>query len=181
MRLLPVSLDGPMLIEPDVHPDARGFFVETYRGNVFADFGIKEAMVQHNQSRSVRGTVRGMHFHAGEGVAKLVRCARGHIVDVLVDMRPESRGFASWEGFELDDEGQRTLYVPPGFGHGFCVLSDVADVVYQQSAYYDPEVERGFSPFDPVVGIEWPVPEEERIVSERDLGAPLLAEVAAAR
>lgn len=177
-RLVPVRLDGPLLVEPDVHLDERGFFVETWREDAFTGLEIVEAMVQHNQSRSGKGTVRGMHFHAGRGVAKLVRCARGKIVDVLVDMRTDSPTFGEWEAYELDDESQRTLYAPVGFGHGFCVVSDVADVVYQQSAYYSPEVERGFSPFDPAVGIDWPVPEGERIVSERDLSAPPLAEVA---
>lgn len=178
MRPVRTRLDGPLLIEPDVHADERGFFVETWRQDAFTELGIGEPMVQHNQSRSAAGTVRGMHFHAGDGVAKLVRCARGKILDVLVDMRPESPTFGEWEGFELDDESQRTLYAPVGFGHGFCVLSGVADVVYQQSAYYSPAVERGFSPFDPEVGIDWPVPEGARIVSRRDLEAPSLAEVA---
>jgi len=177
VRPVPVRLDGPLLVEPDVHLDERGFFVETWREDEYSRLGIVETMVQHNQSRSTRGTVRGMHFHAGSGVSKLVRCARGKIVDVLVDMRTNSPTFGEWEAYELDDESQRTLYAPVGFGHGFCVISDVADVVYQQSSYYSPEVERGFSPFDPAVGIDWRVPEGERIVSDRDLGAPLLAEV----
>lgn len=177
MEIVPTRLEGPLLIEPRAFPDDRGFFVETFRANVFEDLGIIEPMVQHNHSRSVRGTVRGMHFHVGDGVSKVVRCSRGRILDVLVDMRPGSATFGEWEGFELDDEKLRMLYVPPGFGHGFCVLSDVADVTYLQSAYYSPEVERGFSPLDPEVAIDWPVAEEDRVLSERDLQAPALNEL----
>ena len=177
MQLIPTRLEGPLLIEPKVFPDDRGFFAETFRANVFADFGITEEMVQHNQSRSVRGTLRGMHFQIGAGASKVVRCARGKIIDVLVDIRPSSGTFGDWEAFELDDERLLTLYAPVGFAHGFCVLSDVADVVYQQSAYYSTEVERGFSPLDPSVGIDWPVKREEMILSERDLAAPSLAEI----
>lgn len=180
MELVPTRLEGPILVEPRVFPDERGFFVETFRAGAFEELGISEPMVQHNQSRSVGGTVRGMHFHAGDGVSKIVRCARGRILDVLVDMRPGSATFGEWEGFELDDERLRMLYVPAGFGHGFCVLSEVADVAYLQSAYYSPEVERGFSPLDPAVGIDWPVAEEDRILSVRDLEAPSLAQVTAA-
>lgn len=177
MKVIPTRLDGPLLLEPAVFADDRGFFAETFRASDFAGLGIDEPMVQHNQSRSVRGTIRGMHFQTGEGVAKLVRCARGRIVDVLVDMRPGSESLGQWEAFELDDECLRTLYAPVGFAHGFCVLSDVADVVYQQSRYYSPEVETGFSPLDPEVGIDWPVPEAERVISRRDLEAPAMNEV----
>ena len=177
MKVIPTRLDGPLLLEPAVFADDRGFFAETFRASDFAGLGIDEPMVQHNQSRSVRGTIRGMHFQTGEGVAKLVRCARGRIVDVLVDMRAGSESFGEWEAFELDDESLRTLYAPVGFAHGFCVLSDVADVVYQQSRYYSPEVETGFSPLDPEVGIDWPVSEAERVISRRDLEAPAMNEV----
>jgi dTDP-4-dehydrorhamnose 3,5-epimerase len=177
MEVVPTRLEGPLLIEPRLFPDERGFFVETFRASAFEELGITEPMVQHNHSRSVRGTVRGMHFHAGEGVSKVVRCSRGRILDVLVDMRPASTTFGEWEGFELDDETLRMLYVPVGFGHGFCVLSDVADVAYLQSAYYSPEAERGFSPLDPEVAIEWPVADEDLIISERDLRAPMLNEL----
>lgn len=171
-------MSGPLLLEPQVFPDDRGFFAETFRLGPFREAGVKDPMVQHNQSRSVFGTIRGMHFQTGEGVAKLVRCARGRILDVVVDMRADSPSFGEWEAFELDDECLRTLYAPVGFAHGFCVLSDVADVVYQQSRYYSPEVEAGFSPLDPEVGIDWPVPEEQRVISQRDIDAPPMNEVA---
>ena len=126
MRRLETQLEGPILLEPDVHGDARGFFVETARASTLAELGITESFVQDNQSRSARGVLRGMHFQPG--MAKLVRCARGRIFDVLVDIRPGSPAFGRWEGFELDDEKHHQLYCPDGFAHGFCVLSDVADV-----------------------------------------------------
>jgi dTDP-4-dehydrorhamnose 3,5-epimerase len=119
-----------------------------------------------------------MHFHIGDGVAKLVRCARGRVLDVAVDLRRGSPTYGQWEGIELDDESMRELYLPIGFAHGFCVLSEIADVLYKQTAYYDPAVERGIAWNDPEVGIEWPLPAEELIVSERDARAPRLAEIA---
>ena len=168
------------MLQPHVFPDDRGFFAETYRREWHAQMGVPEAelFIQDNHSRSTRGVVRGMHFHIGRGVAKLVRCARGEIVDVLVDLRRGSPTYGEWEAFELDDKGMRQLYVPVGFGHGFCVMSDVADVLYKQTAYYDPAVERGIAWDDPDVGIEWPLPRKELRVSERDSNAPRLAEVA---
>ena|ERR1700704_688394 len=181
MQTLPTRLDGPTLIEPRAFADDRGFFAETYRSEWHAQVGIpeQETFIQDNHSRSTRGVVRGMHFHIGDGVAKLVRCARGRIVDVLVDLRQGSPSYGEWEGFELDEESLRELYVPVGFAHGFCVLSDVADVLYKQTAYYSPEVERGIAWDDPDIGIEWPLPRAELVVSQRDATAPRLAQVAA--
>ena len=178
MRLLDTKLDGPVLIEPALFSDDRGFFCETYRVANHAQIGIPEQdrFVQDNHSRSSRGVVRGMHFHIGPGVAKLVRCSRGLILDVLVDLRRGSPTYGEWEGFELGDENMRQLYVPIGFAHGFCVLSEVADVLYKQTAYYDPAVERGIAWDDPDIGIEWPS-DLELIVSERDAGAPKLREL----
>ena len=173
MRRLDTSLDGPVLVEPHVHGDARGFFLETARSNVFAELGVTDEFVQHNHSRSAHGVLRGMHFQPG--MAKLVRCARGRILDVLVDIRPESPAFGRWEGFELSDENHHQLYCPDGFAHGFCVLSDVADVIYLCSAYYDPDTESGFRFDDPDVAIRWP--ELEFVVSDRDRRAPLLSEL----
>jgi dTDP-4-dehydrorhamnose 3,5-epimerase len=172
-------LDGPLLIEPKVFGDARGFFVETYRRSDFEELGIREDMVQDNHSRSSRNVVRGMHFQIGAGAAKLVRCGRGVVFDVVVDLRRGSPTFGEWEAVELSEENMRVLYVPIGFAHGFCVLSDVADLLYKQSSYYSGEVERGFSFRDPDVGIAWPVPEDELIPSARDLEAPSLAQVEA--
>jgi dTDP-4-dehydrorhamnose 3,5-epimerase len=164
-----------VLIEPVVYGDQRGFFLETYRRSTLAGFGIEGEFVQDNHSRSRGGVVRGMHFQPG--MAKLVRCARGSIFDVVVDLRRGSPTFGQWEGHELDDSNHHQLYCPDGFGHGFCVLSDVADVVYMTSAYYDPELEGGFAYNDPSVGIAWP--EEIALqASARDSQAPALAEIA---
>ncbi len=180
MRVLPTRLAGLVAIEPAVHADERGFFIETYRRQWHADVGIppEESFVQDNHSRSTRGVVRGMHFQVGEGVAKLVRCARGRILDVAVDLRRGSPTYGRWEAVELDDESMRELYVPVGFAHGFCVLSEVADVLYKQTAYYDPVVERGIAWNDPDIAVEWSLPAGELTVSERDAAAPRLSEIA---
>jgi dTDP-4-dehydrorhamnose 3,5-epimerase len=167
-----------VLIEPTVHPDSRGFFQETYRRDAYAELGVDVELVQDNHSRSTRGVVRGMHFQIGAGQAKLVRCARGSIVDVIVDIRRASPTFGEWEAFELDDERLLALFVPVGFAHGFCVTSDVADVVYKCSSYYDGELERGIRYDDPDVGIAWPAGLELH-PSPRDATAPLLRDAAA--
>jgi len=175
---LETRLDGVGFLQPKVLGDERGFFVETYRRSEFAEIGIPEEMVQDNHSRSGRGIVRGMHFQVGDGAAKLVRCGRGAIVDVVVDLRRGSPTFGEWEAFALDDENGRMVYCPIGFAHGFCVTSDVADVFYKQSNYYSDEHERGIRYDDPEVGIEWPLPVAELIPSQRDRTAPALADVA---
>ncbi len=176
---LETKLEGAALIKPTAFGDERGFFVETYRRSDLAKLGITEEMVQDNHSRSKHGIVRGMHFQIGEGASKLVRCGRGTIVDVVVDIRRGSPTFGEWEAFELSDENGLIVYCPIGFAHGFCVVSEVADVIYKQSNYYSAEHERGFRYDDPEVGIEWPLPTEELVPSERDRSAPALAEVAA--
>jgi dTDP-4-dehydrorhamnose 3,5-epimerase len=177
VKRLETRLEGPLLIEPPVFGDDRGFFAETFRRSLFAELGIGEEMVQDNHSRSGHGVVRGMHFQIGAGSSKLVRCGRGAIFDVLVDLRRGSPTYGEWEGFELSDENMRVLYVPIGFAHGFCVTGEVADVIYKQSSYYSTEVERGIAYDDPELGIEWPLPTEELIPSARDAEAPRLADV----
>jgi dTDP-4-dehydrorhamnose 3,5-epimerase len=177
MKRLETRVDGPILIQPRVLGDERGFFCETYRREVFAELGIAEEMVQDNHSRSRRGVVRGMHFQVGRGTAKLVRCARGAIVDVMVDIRRGSPTFGEWEAFELTEENMRWAYCPVGFAHGFCVLSDVADVLYKQSSYYADATERGIAYDDPDVAVEWPLPAAELIPSRRDAAAPLLRDL----
>ncbi|HEX4806472.1 MAG TPA: dTDP-4-dehydrorhamnose 3,5-epimerase [Conexibacter sp.] len=177
MRIVPSTLAGVLQIEPAVHGDHRGFFAETFRADAWTTAGIDVAFVQDNHSRSRRGTLRGMHFQTAPGQAKLVRCARGAIFDVVVDLRRRSPTFGRWEGFTLDDESMRQLFVPVGFAHGFCVTSEVADVVYKCSSYYDPATESGIAWDDPALGIAWPV-DVEPIVSERDTNAPRLADVA---
>jgi dTDP-4-dehydrorhamnose 3,5-epimerase len=174
VRRLETRLEGPVLIEPAVHGDERGFFQETYRKAAFAELGVHDEFVQDNHSRSRLGVLRGMHFQPGQ--AKLVRCARGSIVDVIVDIRPGSPAFGRWEAFPLDDQTHHQVYVPDGFAHGFCVTSELADVVYKVSTYYDPAVESGFRFDDPEVGIEWPG-DIEFEVSARDREAPLLSEL----
>jgi dTDP-4-dehydrorhamnose 3,5-epimerase len=178
MRLLDTRLDGPLLLEPAVHGDGRGFFVESYRANVWAEHGVGDTFVQDNHSRSRQGVLRGMHVSIGEGQAKLVRCARGRILDVVVDLRRGSPTYGESESVELDDELHRQLYVPIGFAHGFCVLSEIADVTYKCSTYYDGDVERGFHYDDPDVAIAWP-DDMALLVSERDMHAPALHEIAA--
>ena len=168
-------LDGLVLLTPPKHGDDRGFFMETYRADEWAAQGVATGFVQDNHSRSRRGTVRGMHFQTSPGQGKLVRVARGRVLDVVVDVRRASSTFGEWEAFELDDEGAQQLWIPVGFAHGFCVLSDVADFVYKCTSYYDPATESGFSFADPDVGIEWP--DGELIYSERDRSAPRLAEI----
>jgi dTDP-4-dehydrorhamnose 3,5-epimerase len=177
-RVLDTRLEGPLLLEPAAFADDRGFFMESYRRSEYAEVGIPEEFVQDNHSRSARGVVRGMHFQLGRGVSKLVRCARGEIVDVLVDIRRGSPAFGEWEAFTLNDENRHVLYAPIGFAHGFCVMSEIADVVYKQDAYYS-ELESEFAWNDPDVGIEWPLPLDELQVSDRDAQAPRLAEIAA--
>jgi len=177
MRLLDTRLQGPLLLEPAAHADGRGFFLESYRASVWGEHGVNDVFVQDNHSRSGRGVLRGMHFSIGAGQAKLVRCARGQILDVIVDLRRESGTYGEWEAVELDDEHHRQLYVPVGFAHGFCVLSDVADVTYKCSTYYDCAVERGFRYDDPEVAIAWPR-EMALLVSDRDRNAPALREIA---
>jgi dTDP-4-dehydrorhamnose 3,5-epimerase len=176
MEQLDTRLPGSILLRPTVHGDARGFFQETYRADVYARLGIADTFVQDNHSRSGRGVVRGMHFQLPPGQAKLVRCGRGEILDVIVDIRRGSPTFGEWEGHVLSDENHHQLYVPVGFAHGFCVTSDSADVIYKCSSYYDPEIESGIAYDDADVGIEWPG--VELTPSPRDAAAPRLAEVA---
>ena len=177
MEALATTLPDALLIVPEVHGDERGFFQETYRRERFEAFGVAEDFVQQNHSRSSRGVLRGMHLQIGEGISKLVRCVRGELLDVIVDVRRGSPAYGHWEAFTLDDRLHHQLYVPVGFAHGFCVISEVADVVYQQSGYYDRELERTVAFNDPAVGIEWP-PLGSFTISERDRTAPALRELA---
>jgi dTDP-4-dehydrorhamnose 3,5-epimerase len=175
-RRLETGLAGLVLVEPEVHGDERGFLVETFSDSEWAELGVETAFVQDNHSRSGAGIVRGLHFQTTPGQAKLVRCCRGRIWDVAVDLRRDSPTYGQWEGHELDDERHRQLFVPVGFGHGFCVLSEVADVHYKLSSRYDPETEAGIAWDDPDVAVDWPISEPR--TSERDRAAPKLAEIA---
>jgi len=176
-RRLETKLDGVVLLEPDVHGDERGFLVEIFSAPAWRELGVDVDFVQDNHSRSREGILRGLHFQTAPGQAKLVRCSRGRIWDVAVDLRPDSPTYGRWEGHELDDGLHRQLFVPAGFAHGFCVLSEIADVHYKLSSLYDPATEAGIAWDDPEVGVEWPIDEPQ--VSERDRTAPRLAEIAA--
>ncbi len=175
-RRLETKLDGVVLIEPTVHGDSRGFMLESFSRDAWAELGVGVEFVQHNHSRSSKGTLRGIHFQTEPGQAKLVRCPRGAILDVAVDLRRDSPTYGQWEAHVLDDERHRQLYVPVGFGHGFAVLSDVADVAYLVSSLYDPLTEAGIAWDDPDVGVDWQV--ADPLLSERDKSAPRLAEIA---
>jgi len=175
-RRVDLDLVGLFVVETEVHGDERGFLVETFREDVWRDLGVDVGFVQENQSRSARATLRGLHFQRAPGQAKLVRCLRGTMWDVAVDLRRDSPTYRRWEGVELDDRSQRQLLIPVGFAHGFCVLSETADVAYKLSSYYDPATEAGFAWNDPDVGIEWPM--SNPTLSERDRSAPRLAEIA---
>ena len=165
-----------VLLETNAHGDARGFLVETFREDAWREHGVDVEFVQENQSRSSGGILRGLHFQLRPGQAKLVRCARGNIWDVAVDLRRNSPTYRRWEGVELSDQNHRQLFVPAGFAHGFCTLSPEADVAYKLSSYYDPETEAGVRWDDPEIGIEWPI--QNPILSDRDKLAPTLAEIA---
>jgi dTDP-4-dehydrorhamnose 3,5-epimerase len=175
MRTSATRFSGPLILEPTVHSDERGFFLETFRLDALPKVGIHETFVQDNHSRSVRGTVRGLHFQVGEGQAKLVRVARGEIWDVFVDLRAASPTVGQWEAVTLDDVQHRALYIPVGFAHGFCTMSDVADVLYRVSSYYDPKLERGLAWDDPDLAIPWPA--STPLLSDRDRSNPTLSKV----
>jgi dTDP-4-dehydrorhamnose 3,5-epimerase len=172
---LPTKLDGVVLIEPQVYGDERGFMLESFSRDAWRELGVEVEFVQHNHSRSRRGTLRGIHFQTEPGQAKLVRCARGEILDVAVDLRRGSPTYGQWEAHRLDDVKHRQLFVPVGFGHGFAVLSGEADVAYQVSSYYDPATEAGIAWDDPDVGVDWQV--SDPLLSERDKNAPTLSEI----
>jgi dTDP-4-dehydrorhamnose 3,5-epimerase len=176
-KALPTKLDGVVLIEPAVHGDSRGFFLETYAREEWQGLGVDAEFVQQNHSRSSHGTLRGLHFQTSPGQAKLLRCGRGEILDVAVDLRRDSATYGQWEAHVLDDEKHHQLFVPIGFAHGFVVLSEVADVCYQVSSLYDPATEMGIAWDDPEIGVDWQV--AEPLLSERDKTAPHLSEIAA--
>ncbi|MDX6583997.1 MAG: dTDP-4-dehydrorhamnose 3,5-epimerase [Solirubrobacterales bacterium] len=174
-KLMETRLDGLVMLEPAVHGDERGFLVETFSARDWAAAGVESDFVQDNHSRSGAGILRGLHFQTDPGQAKLVRCIRGRIWDVAVDLRRDSATYGQWEGHELDDVSHRQLFIPVGFAHGFCVLSELADVHYKVSSYYDPATEAGIAWDDPQVAVEWPLADPQ--VSERDATAPKLAEI----
>ncbi|MEX0992738.1 MAG: dTDP-4-dehydrorhamnose 3,5-epimerase [Solirubrobacterales bacterium] len=175
-RRLETRLDGLVLVEPTSFGDDRGFFLETYRRDEYAKLGIDVEFVQDNHSRSGRGAVRGLHFQIAPGQAKLVRTARGAIYDVALDLRKDSATFGEWEAVALTDDNHRQLFVPAGFAHGFCVTSEIADVTYKVSNYYDSATERGIAFDDPALAIPWPA--DDPVVSSRDRSNPTFEQMA---
>jgi dTDP-4-dehydrorhamnose 3,5-epimerase len=175
MKIISTSLPEVYIIEPQVFSDARGFFMETYNQRRYAESGINCNFVQDNLSRSVRGTLRGLHYQLEHGQAKLIQVIKGAVFDVVVDIRRNSPSFGQWAGVNLSGENKRQLFVPEGFAHGFCVLSEVADVVYKCSDFYVPEDEGGILWSDPDLTIDWPV--ENPLLSDKDSRLPCLADV----
>lgn len=176
MKVIKTDMEGFFVIEPDVFRDDRGFFLETFQSDRYIMEGITDTFVQDNQSRSTRGILRGLHFLVKQPQAQLITVLRGRIFDVGVDLRPKSRTFGRWFGTELSDsQGARQIYMAPGFAHGFCVLSDFADLHYKTSLIYDPKDEGGVMYNDPEIGIEWPI--SNPTLSNRDLGYPCLDEL----
>ncbi|HEY3045468.1 MAG TPA: dTDP-4-dehydrorhamnose 3,5-epimerase [Vicinamibacterales bacterium] len=172
MNLIATPLDGLLVIEPRSFQDARGFFLETYQDARYQDAGIRDRFVQDNQSRSGRGVLRGLHFQVKRPQAQIVTVMRGRVFDVGVDLRPASPTFGQWFGIELSDAGPRQIYMAPGFAHGFCVLSDAADLHYKVSRRYDPADEAGLLWNDPDIHIQWPI--DAPAVSPRDAAYPTL-------
>jgi len=175
MIVEPTDLSGLLLIEPRYFGDERGFFLENYHAERYRDHGITDVFVQDNQSRSRGGVLRGLHFQVRYPQAQIVTVMRGRIFDVAVDLRPDSASFGRWYGVELSDEGPRQLYMAPGFGHGFCVLSEFADLHYKVSRLYDHADEGGVVWNDRDIGIRWPI--ENPIVSRRDGAYPILRQL----
>lgn len=172
MKFSKTNLPDVILIEPEVFGDNRGFFMETYHQSKFAAFGIDVSFVQENHTRSVKNTLRGLHFQKGEfSQGKLVRLIFGEVFDVVVDCRKTSPTFGKWTGLNLSDKNRLQLYVPPGFAHGFCVVSEIAEVVYLCSKLYSPENEGGILWSDPTLKVLWPT--KEPIISEKDQKLPL--------
>jgi len=175
VRVVPTGLPGVLVVEPAVHRDARGFFLETYHAAKYAESGIALPFVQDNHSLSRRGTLRGLHAQRRHVQGKLVRCLRGAIFDVAVDIRRGSPHFGRWAGVQISGDDFRQAWIPPGFAHGFLVLSEEAEVEYKCTDLYHPEDEIAIAWNDPDVGVEWPT--AEPVLSERDRAAPRLREI----
>lgn len=172
MRVVRTALPGVVIIEPTVYRDERGLFLEAWNADRFAEAGIADTFVQDNHSRSIRGTLRGLHWQWRKPQAKLVRVVNGSIFDVVVDVRRDSPTFGRWLGLDMSADAFTGLYVPAGYAHGFCVTSDVADVLYKCTDVYDPQGEAGLIWNDPTVAIDWPVPAP--LLSPRDRAHPRL-------
>ena len=176
MKIVDTALPGVKLIEPRVFGDDRGFFLESWNARSFADAGLDLDFVQDNHSRSARGVLRGLHYQLKNPQGKLVRVTAGAVFDVAVDVRRSSPHFGRWVGYELSDANKRMLWVPPGFAHGFVVLSDNADFLYKCTQLYDGSDDRGIRWDDPAIGIDWPLAGITPQLSGKDAAAPLLAD-----
>ena len=174
MKIIKTHLPGVIVLEPSVFGDKRGFFLETYREDKLQEAGITVHFVQDNHSRSKRGVLRGLHYQIEQTQGKLVRVATGSVFDVAVDVREGSPTFGQWYGTELNEESMRMMYVPPGYAHGFVVLSDYADFIYKCTDYYHPESEQGIAWDDPDIGIDWHISENDVSLSEKDKNNVLL-------
>lgn len=177
MNIIKTSLEGVLIIEPNVFKDSRGFFMETYHEERYRQFGIDRIFVQDNLSYSVQGTLRGLHFQKKHPQAKLVQVITGEIFDVAVDIRQGSPTFGKWTGVSLSDQNQRQLFIPEGFAHGFCVMSETCHFSYKCSDFYAPDDEGGILWSDPDIGIEWLI--KEPIISEKDKKHPRLSDQSA--
>ena len=175
MKVSKTGLDGVLVIEPKVFRDSRGIFYESYSGKKYEEHGIPNHFVQDNHSVSTRGTVRGLHYQVNSGQAKLVRVTRGDVFDVVVDIRKDSPTRGKWRGTRLSETNYLQLYIPVGFAHGFCVLSESAELLYKCSDYYSPENERGIIWNDPDLAIDWPA--EQPILSEKDQTHPRFRDI----
>jgi dTDP-4-dehydrorhamnose 3,5-epimerase len=173
------GLDGLLVVDGPFFPDERGFFFEAFRADLWAKQGLPP-LVQDNLSRSKRGSVRGLHFQVPpQAIGKLVRCARGKIFDAVVDIRKGSKTYGKSAAIELDDSGNRMFWVPAGFAHGFCALSETADVTYKVTGYWSKQVDAGIRWNDPALGIPWPISAAEAIVTAKDEALPLLKDAPA--
>jgi len=175
MKVIETKLPGVFVIEPDVFGDQRGFFKETYQLERYREIGIDLSFVQDNLSRSTKGVLRGVHFQNKHPQGKLVSCPRGAVYDVAVDVDPKSSTYAQYVGLELSGDNHKQLWIPPGYAHGFCVLTDIADFFYKCTDFYYPEDESGFIWNDPEVNIKWPI--QQPILSERDKNLSPLADI----
>jgi len=175
MKIIDLDIPGPKIIEPDIFPDARGFFCETYNQKRYAEYGIVNPFVQDNLSKSKKGTLRGLHYQLPHGQAKLAHVIQGEVLDVIVDIRKGSPTFGKWSGITLSAENKRQLFVPQGFAHGYCVLSESAVFAYKCSDFYALDCEKGILWSDPDINIDWPI--ADPILSDKDQEYPCLKDV----
>lgn len=181
-KVIESSIEGLLLIEPTVFEDSRGFFMESYSESEFSDIGIKERFVQDNHSMSKKGVLRGMHFQTKHTQGKLIRVLSGALLDVAVDLRPESKTFGKWESFLISSENRKLLYIPPRFAHGFLALEDNSQLFYKCTDYYDPKTDSGVVWNDKNIGVDWSLDkygfqEKDLILSEKDLNQSTLNSV----